>query len=144
MSDCIRDCKLCDKFILSTAINFDSANNQVIVALPANAYGNCQKYCIVLAQSIPTSARINSTVVFTIGNNPTRYPFVNRDCTPIYASQVRTRRIYPTRVNTAVNTGVFKYIGRCPLPCNTITTVNSLPITQTTTASTASVTGGDA
>lgn len=144
MSDCIRDCKLCDKFILSTAINFDSTNNQVIVALPANAYGHCQKYCIVLAQSIPTSARINSTVVFTIGNNPTRYPFVNRDCTPIYASQVRTRRIYSTRVNTAVNTGVFKYIGRCPLPCNTITTVNSLPVTPTPTAPASTVTGGDA
>lgn len=144
MSDCIRDCKLCDKFILSTAINFDSTNNQVIVALPANAYGNCQKYCIVLAQSIPTSARINSTVVFTIGNDPTRYPFVNRDCTPIYASQVRTRRIYSTRVNTAVNTGVFKYIGRCPLPCNTITTVNSLPVTPPTTAPASTVTGGDA
>lgn len=144
MSDCVRNCRLCDRFILSTAINFDSTNNQVIVALPANAYENCQKYCIVLAQSIPTSARINSTVVFTVGNNPTRYPFVNRDCTPVYASQIRTRRVYSTRVNTAVNSGVFKYIGKCPLPCNTITTINSIPVTPASTTPASTVAGGDA
>lgn len=134
MSDCIQNCRLCDKLILSTAINFDSENNQVVVALPENSYGNCQKYCIVLAQNIPTSATINSQVVFSIGSNATRYAFVNKDCTPIFASQIRTRRIYPTRVNTAVNTGVFKYIGSCCLPSNAITTINSIPIaTQTLT-----------
>lgn len=133
MSKCVQNCRLCDRFILSTAINYDSATNQVIVALPANAYGNCQKYCIVLAQSIPTAARINAQVVFSVGNNPTRYPFVNCDCTPIYASQVRTRRVYNTRVNTAVNAGVFKYIGKCCLPSAAITVSNSLP-TGTTTA----------
>lgn len=140
MSECIRNCRLCDKLILSTAINFDAATNQVIVALPANAYGNCQKYCIVLAQSIPTSATINSTVVFTIGNNPTRFPFVNKDCTPIYASQIRTRRIYTTRVNTAVNTGVFKYIGNCCLPSAAITVNNSIPVATTTPAATPAAT----
>lgn len=131
--ECIRNCRLCDKLILSTAINYDSATNQVIVALPANAYANCQKYCIVLAQSLPTAARINAQVVFSVGNNPTRYPFVNCDCTPIYASQIRTRRVYNTRVNTAVNAGVFKYIGKCCLPSSAITVSNSLP-TGTTTA----------
>lgn len=136
MSECIRDCRLCDKLILSTAINYDSANNQVIVALPANSYGNCQKYCIVLAQSLPTAARINAQVVFTIGTNATRYPFLNKDCTPIYATQLRTRRVYNTRVNTAVNAGVFKYIGKCCLPSNAITVSNSLPTGTTVTTAT--------
>lgn len=127
MSECIRNCKLCPKLILSTAINFDATTNEVIVGLPANSYGNCQKYCIVLAQSIPTSATINSTVVFTIGTNPTRYPFVNKCCVPIYASQIRTRTVYPTRVNTDINSGVFKYIGERCLPSNATTVVNSIP-----------------
>lgn len=131
--ECVKNCKLCDKFILSTAINYDSATNQVIVALPANAYGNCQKYCIVLAQSLPTAARINAQVVFSIGSNPTRYPFVNRDCTPIYVSQIRARRVYSTRVNTAVNTGVFKYIGNCCLPSNNITVNTAIPVSTSTT-----------
>lgn len=132
--ECIRSCRLCDKLILSTAINYDSDTNQVIVALPANCYANCQKYCIVLAQSLPTSATIDAQVVFTIGNNATRYPFVNKDCTPIYATQLRTRRVYNTRVNTAVNTGVFKYIGNCCLPSRTITVSNSLPTTEVQSA----------
>lgn len=139
MSNCIRNCRLCDRLILSTAINYDSTENQVIVALPDNCYGNCEKYCIVLAQSIPTSATINAQVVFTIGNNATRYPFLNKDCTPIFASQVRTRRIYKTRVNTAIETGVFKYIGDCCLPSNALSVINSLPTTTPATVAVQSI-----
>ena len=135
MSECIRNCKLCNKLILSTAINYDATTNTVIVDLPQGSYNNCERYCIVLVQSIPTSATINAQVVFSIGGGATQYPFVNCDCTPVYASQIRTRRIYSTRVNTAVGTGVFKYIGRCCLPNNTITTINSIPV-QTTTSTT--------
>ncbi|MDE5539252.1 MAG: hypothetical protein K2J20_02055 [Bacilli bacterium] len=136
MSECVKNCRLCDKFILSQSITFTGGN--LVVDLPANSYGNCQKYCIVLAQSIPDTATINAPVVFTIGGGATQYPFVNCNCTPIYASQVRTRRIYSTRVNTAVNSGVFKYIGKCCLPNNATTTVQSIPVTPAPAA------GGDA
>ena len=128
MSECVQNCRLCDKFILSQAITFDGTN--LVVNLPAGSYGNCQKYCIVLAQSIPEATTINAPVVFTIGDGTTLYPFLNCDCTPIFASQVRTRRIYPTRVNTAVDTGVFKYIGKCKLPSNATTTIQSLPVEE--------------
>ena len=131
--ECVKNCKLCNKFILSQSITFSGGN--LIVNLPQNVYGNCQKYCIVLAQSIPTTTTINAPVVFTIGTETTQYPFVNCDCTPVLASQVRTRRVYPTRVNTAVNSGVFKYIGKCPLPCRATVAAGSIP-TSTTTAST--------
>lgn len=132
MSECIRNCRLCDKFILSQEITFDGTN--LVVNLPANAYGNGCKYCIVLAQSIPAETVINAPVMFTIGDSTTMYPFLNQDCTPIYASQVRTRRIYSTRVNTAVETGVFKYIGKCCLPSNATTTIQSIPIEETAVA----------
>lgn len=131
--ECVKNCKLCNKFILSQSIIFSGGN--LIVNLPQNVYGNCQKYCIVLAQSIPMATTINAPVVFTIGTETTQYPFVNCDCTPVLASQVRTRRVYPTRVNTAVNSGVFKYIGKCPLPCRATVAAGSIP-TSTTTAST--------
>ena len=130
MSECVRNCRLCDKFILSVAITFDGTN--LVVNLPANAYQNGCKYCIVLAQAIPATTTINAPVVFTIGDGTTTYPFVNCDCTPIYASQVRTRRLYSTRVNTAVATGVFKYIGNCCLPNNLTTVARSLPIEEAT------------
>lgn len=147
MSKCVNNCRLCDKFILSQSITYNAGVNQLIVDLPAGNYGNCTKYCIVLAQSIPTNTTINAQIVFTIGGNQTvGYPFLNKDCTPIYASQVRTRRIYPTRVNTAVNAGVFEYIGNCPLPCRTGTTVGSIPTSTTpsvTTVSTVADVGGE-
>lgn len=136
MSQCVQNCRLCNKFILSQSITFTGGN--LVVNLPANAYGNCQKYCIVFAQSIPDTTTINAPVVFTIGTGTTQYPFVNSDCTPIYASQIRTRRIYSTRVNTGVNDGVFKYIGKCCLPSNATTLVQSIPVEETTTTLSAS------
>lgn len=132
--ECVQNCRLCPKFILSQTITFDGTS--LIVNLPQNAYGNSEKYCIVLAQSIPEATTINAPVVFTIGTGTVQYPFVNQDCTPIYASQVRTRRIYPSRVNTAVDSGVFKYIGRCPLPSNATTTIQSIPVEPPTTTTT--------
>ena len=133
MSECIRNCKLCDKFILSQSITFAGGN--LVVNLPAGNYGNGVKYCIVLAQTIPTTATINAPVVFTIGTDTTQYPFINCNCTPILASQVRTRRLYSTRVNTAISSGVFKYIGKYPLPYNGGANALSLPITTTVTPS---------
>ena len=128
MSECVQNCRLCDKFILSQTITFDGTN--LVVNLPTGSYANCQKYCIVLAQAIPETTTINAPVVFTIGDGTTLYPFLNCDCTPIYASQVRTRRLYSARVNTAVDTGVFKYIGKCKLPSNATTAIQSLPVEE--------------
>lgn len=133
--ECVKNCRLCDKFILSQSIVYNATVNQLIVDLPAGSYGNCQKYCIVLAQSIPTETTINAQVVFTIGGDATvGYPFLNKNCTPIYASQVRTRRLYPTRVSTSVGSGVFKYIGNCGLPSNATTVNTAIPVTTATTA----------
>lgn len=126
MSECIRNCQLCNKFVLSQAVTFDGTS--LIINLPAGAYGNGCKYCVVIAQPIPVATTITAPVVFTIGTDTTQYPFTNCDCTPVYASQVRTRRLYSVRVNTAVGTGVFKYIGKCKLPCPTATIPTGLPI----------------
>ncbi|MBQ8042931.1 MAG: hypothetical protein IJ272_02120 [Clostridia bacterium] len=117
--------RLNPRFILSQTVTFNGTS--LVVNLPTGSYGNREKYCIVLAQTIPEATTINAPVVFTIGTGTTEYPFVNCDCTPILASQVRTRRIYPTRVNTGVNDGVFKYIGGQCLPSNSTTVVQSIP-----------------
>ena len=131
--ECIKNCQLCPKFITSNSIVYNATVNQLIVDLPASTYFNCEKKCIALTQTIPTDTTINAQVVFTIGGDATvGYPFLNKDCTPVLASQVRTRRLYPTRVNTAINSGVFKYIGNCTLPCKSGTVANSLPITTPT------------
>lgn len=124
--ECIKNCQLCNKFVLSQTVTFNGTS--LVINLPAGAYGNCCKYCVVIAQAIPDGTTITAPVVFTIGEDTTQYPFVNCDCTPVYASQVRTRRLYSVRVNTAVGAGVFKYIGKCPLPCPTATIPTGLPV----------------
>ena len=122
------NCKLCSRSIISQSITFNGTS--LVVNLPTDNYGNKQKYCIILAQSIPDETTINAPVVFTIGTGTVQYPFVNNDCTPILASQVRTRRVYRTKVNTGVNDGVFKYIGDCCLPSNSTTVVDSIPVDE--------------
>lgn len=122
------NCKLCSKSIISQSITFNGTS--LVVNLPTDSYGNKQKYCIILAQSIPDETTINAPVVFTIGTGTVQYPFVNNDCTPILASQVRTRRVYRTKVNTGVNDGVFKYVGDCCLPSNSTTVVDSIPVDE--------------
>lgn len=126
--ECIKNCKLCNALVISTAVTF--ADGTLTVDLPAGAYNDNQKYCIVIAQAIPDTTTINAPVVFTIGGvAATTYPFVNNCCEPVLASQLRTRRLYPTRVNTSIATGVFKYIGECNLPRVAGNTAASLPIT---------------
>ena len=112
MSECVRNCRLCDKFIISNSITFTGGN--LVVNLPANAYENCQKYCIVLAQTIPEATTINAPVVFTIGAGTEQYALVNKCCKPVSATSVRTRTRYSTVVETTSTTAIFKMLGN---PC---------------------------
>ena len=129
---CINNCRLCKNLVISTAVTF--AADTLTIDLPAGNYQDGQKYCIVIAQTIPDTTTINSPVVVTIGGVATpTYPFINADGTPILASQLRTRRVYSTRVNTSVQTGVFRYIGDC-LPQTGIEGAESLPIPVTPAA----------
>lgn len=122
---CNNRCKLCNNIVISTAVQFDSENDQVVVTLPTATYNNKQRYCIIIAQEIPTDATISSQVVFNTGGSE-NYPFVNKCCENVLACQISTRRIYPTRVNANISSGVFRYIGNCQLPCTA--TTNTLGI----------------
>lgn len=124
---------LCNNLVISTAVNYDQGTNTVIVNLPQGNYENRSNYCIVIAQAIPSSATITAPVVFSIGGAQTQYPFLNCDCTPVYAYQIATRTRYSTRVFTDVSSGVFKSIGR--LQCSTCACRNNaIPSLPATTA----------
>ena len=127
MSECTNNCKLCKNLILSKSVTF--ADGVLTIDLPNINYKNCCKYCIIISQSIPEETTIYSQVVFTIDGQAQTYPFLNKDCTPIYATQLRTRRIYPTVVNTAITSGVFKYVGNKKLPCINVQSIPTLPTT---------------
>lgn len=116
-------CKLCDKIRISTAINVVDGN--VVIDLPAGSYNNCSKYCVIVAQNIPTTATIGANVFFTIGGGTVQYPLVNRCCRPVTACGIRTRTRYSVVVETTSTGGTFKLLGNaCPCPTNNLNSID--------------------
>lgn len=111
---CKNVCRLCDKLILSQAVTF--AAGTLIINIPEGSYENGEKYCIVIAQTIPDTTTIAAPVVVTIGAGTTQFPLVNSCCRPVTACGVRTRTKYSTRVQTTATGGTFKLLGD---PCCT-------------------------
>lgn len=135
---CKNVCRLCKRLIISTAVNYDGATDEVIIALPAGTYYNNEKYCIVVAQPIPTTATIASTVVITIGTDPTRFPLVRRNCQPATACNIRTRTKYSVCVATNITSGVFRLLG--DIGCCGAEVLPSLPVATATALAVASET----
>lgn len=134
MANCNSVCKLCDKIRISQAITFDGTN--LIVNLPAGSYNNCAKYCIVLAQTIPTTTTIGAPVVITIGTGTQQYQLLNRCCRPVTACGLRTRTRYGVVVETTATTAVFRMLGNpCCQPNNNLQSVDgTAPVAADTPA----------
>lgn len=137
---CKPSCKLCDNLIISqsvTVVTVDGTDT-LVIDLPARFYGDGCKYCIVIAQTIPTTATIAMPVAFSIGGDTTTvYPFVRCDCSQVTACGIRTRTRYSIRVSTNAVGGVFKSLGGlCACPTNNL---ESLPVPATTTPAVANV-----
>ena len=63
---CKNVCRLCNNLIISADVTFTAPN--LIINIPAGSYGDCQKYCIVIAQTIPDATTITAPVFITIGD----------------------------------------------------------------------------
>lgn len=136
---CKPACKLCNNLIISqsvTVVTVDGTDT-LVIDLPAGTYTDSHKYCIVIAQTIPSTATINMPVAFSIGGvTTTVYPFTRCDCSQVTACGIRTRTRYSTIVSTSATGGVFKSLGG--LYCCPNNNLVSLPV-QTTTATTSVV-----
>lgn len=105
-------CRLCDRLVLSQSVTY--ADDTLTINIPAGTYGRGQRYCIVIAQSIPTTATITAPVVITIGDGTETYPLTTSNCTQVVASGIRTRTRYAVQVVTNATGGSFRLLGR---PC---------------------------
>lgn len=103
-------CKLCNNLIISQAVTF--AGGLLVINLPAGSYANKEKYCIVVAQAIPSETTINAPVVITIGEGTVQYPLTRCDCAQVTACALRTRTRYPVQVVTDGTTGTFRMRGK--------------------------------
>ena len=107
---CKNVCRLCDRLIISTDVTF-TAGTGLIINIPEGSYRDGEKYCIVVAQSIPDTTTITAPVFITIGGGTVLYPLNKCDCTQATACSIRTRTKYSTRVETNATSGVFKLLG---------------------------------
>lgn len=126
---CCNSCKLCDNLIISNSVTF--AGGVLTIDIPAGTYGSGCTYCLVIAQTIPDTTTINSTVVITIGGVATpTYQVLDSCCAPITACQLKTRTKYKMKVVTSATGGNFKILN-C---VSKQTTLNSLPAPVTPAA----------
>lgn len=116
---CKTVCRLCDKLVISQSVTFTGGN--VVVNLPAGTYGNNCKYCIVIAQNIPTTATITAPVMITIGEGTELYPLTTCNCAQVTACGIRKRTRYKVQVSTSATSGAFRMLGRpCCSPDNSL------------------------
>lgn len=129
---CNNVCKLCNKLIISSDVTF-TAGTGLIIDIPAGTYYNNEKYCIVVAQAIPTDTTISAPVFISIGGDTTTlYPLVRRNCIQATACNIRTRTKYSTCVATNTVSGTFRLLG--DIGCCGAEVLPSLPIPTTTPA----------
>lgn len=107
---CDNTCRLCKRLILSQTITF--AAGTLTINIPAGAYVNCEKYCLVLAQAIPATTTVNANVVITIGTGTVTYPLVDCAGNAVTAGMLQTRTRYAVRVATTPTGGSFKLTTR--------------------------------
>jgi hypothetical protein len=120
---CKTTCGLCDRLIISSAVTFDGTS--LVINLPAGAYNNGEKYCIVVAQTIPAATTITAPVVITIGTGTEQYPLTNRCCAQVTACAIRTRTKYTTCVATDATGGTFMALGKLACaPTNALTAID--------------------
>lgn len=138
--NCDKNCnRLCPNLIISTAVTLVTVEgtDTLLINIPAGTYRNGCKYCIVVAQSIPTTVPIGTPVAVSIGGDTTTvYPLTNKCCAQVTACAIRTRTRYPVCVSTSATGGTFKVLSG--LSCAPNNALASLPA-PTTTATPATV-----
>lgn len=124
------NCRLCNRLVISQAVTF--ADGVLQINLPAGSYNDGQRYCIVVAQSIPTATTITAPVVVTIGSGTEQYPLTDRCCAQVTACAIRPRTKYRTVVSTSAAGGSFKLIDNpCCAPDNRLTAIDgTAPTTE--------------
>lgn len=128
-------CSICERLVISQSVTFTAPN--LIINLPAGAYQNCERYCIVVAQAIPDATTINAPVFITIGDGTELYPLNRCNGVQATASGIRTRTRYATRVATTATGGAFRLLGKiCCYPTDNLTSIDG-------TAPAAAEAGGD-
>jgi hypothetical protein len=123
-------CKLCNKVIISNSVTFTSGT--LVINVPAGCYLDDSEHCLIVNQTVPSTATINAPVVLTIGSGTIQYPILNRDCTPCTASQISPRMKYKLRTDTSTTSAVFKLCNEiCCIDRDLVSVNGTAPVATT-------------
>lgn len=125
-----QNCQLCPNLVISTGVSIvtiDGADT-LVIDIPSGIYQNNRKVCLIIAQTIPTTATIGTPVAISVGGDTTTvYPLVDCTCTQVTACAIRSRRKYPTKILTNATSAVFKCFGN--LSCAPNNNLDAIPST---------------
>ena len=112
---CNNNCnRLSRNLIISNSISVVTVDgtDTLLIDIPSSTYRLGEVFCIVTAQSIPSTATVTMPVAISIGGDTTNvYPLVcSKTCLQAVACQVNARRKYKVVVSTNTSSGVFKAI----------------------------------
>lgn len=133
MSNCINNCRLCRNIVISDSVTVVTVGgtDTLVIDIPSGVYANGSRVCLVVAQTIPTTATIAMPVAISIGGDTTTvYPILNTDCTQVTACAIRTRTKYGLCVSTTATSAVFKSIKH--LNCYPTDTLSAIPTNAAT------------
>ena len=102
------NCKVCDRVVYSAGVTFTGGN--LVINLPAGAYNNGEKYCIIITDIIPAAVTREAPVFITIGGGAVLYPFNNCCGVQLTQESVFSRHRYPVRVRTNATSGSFNWL----------------------------------
>ena len=102
--------RLCPRLVFSDAVTFTAPN--LIIDLPAGAYNNNSKYCIVVTDAIPAATTRGAPVYITIGGGTELYPLVGCDGVQLTERNIDTRTRYSVCVKTNETSGSFVLMGK--------------------------------
>lgn len=124
--NCISNrCNRCRNFVVSSGLSL--SDGLLVVTIPQNTYANNSEVCICITQSLPSGVTSDTPVAIQIGSSATLYSLTTKCGHNVYGDQIKSRRIYCTRV--ATDTQRFIYNGRYSLPCTNHVFPIALPIT---------------
>lgn len=136
---CSNCSKLCHRLHISTAVNI--LNGNLIINIPATSLRDCEAFCLVIAQAIPSSLPIGANVFVSITGGTERYQIVDRCCRPVTGCSLRTRHRYKLVTETTATGAVLKLLAKpCCSPSYRLPAVNGNPVTSPAAPAVANVT----
>ena len=106
--NCNKNCQVCPNLVASTAVTVTASAMQITI--PTMALNDNRRICLVIANNFASASPLPVQLV----DGTSTIELLNRYGKPVYSDQLRTRKIYKLRINTAAPNAI---VTSCNLFC---------------------------